>query len=108
MLTVVQVQYDFELVQFILIQCNISCTGTNCLELVQTNLFFLNQFILLFHICLRPITSDTQKTWYACNGCLRDQVETKQDYSSKQIQKSVVQILVCFKILKKQIKKKSV
>ena len=45
---VVQVQYDFELIQFILIQCNIFCTGTSCLELVQykpvcffqTSLFF--------------------------------------------------------------------
>ena len=39
---VVQVQHDFELVQFILIQCNISCTATSYLELVQTSLFVSN------------------------------------------------------------------
>ena len=47
---VVQVQYDFELVQFILIQCNTSCTGTSCLELVQTSLFFSNRFIFLISV----------------------------------------------------------
>ena len=56
---VVQVQYDFELVQFILNQCNISCTGKSYLELTSTNQFVFFKPVYFSHIRLKPITSDT-------------------------------------------------
>ena len=64
---VVQVQY-FKLVQFILIHCNISCTGTSCLELYKPVCFFQTSlfFSYIFFFCLRPITSDTSRGKLAC------------------------------------------